>query len=381
MADTTQSSYPNLNAGGSGTNGSLSGLKDSLVNNAQSAADAISNHPTYQNLQSGPVAQKAREEANKTSNQFSNVANSRVIPEERAATGQPLTHYHSMFYNILSWENPRVTGIAYASVVSLIFFTRYVPVLKYFFKASYTILGVIAAAEIAGKLVFERGLASQMRPRKYYTIPRESLEAATEDVEQLVNFFVIEFQRIVFAENVYATVSAFASALVAYFLVKFVPKWGIALIATSVVFFLPLIYIQNRELIDGQLNNASTIINQQATQVRDLAAQHTSRASEITKSTVSQYSAKAQELMGQAQAKASSVAGSQSPSQSTTDTFKSQPTTTDTLKSQPATGDFKNNDFPSAPTSDPAAPAPSIPSTHASEVAHSETDPQPIPAL
>ena len=50
-----------------------------------------------------------------------------------------------------------------------------------------------------------------MRPRKYYTIPRETLEAALEDVEQLINFFVIEFQRIVFAENVYATVAVSVS--------------------------------------------------------------------------------------------------------------------------------------------------------------------------
>ena len=46
---------------------------------------------------------------------------------------------------------------------------------------------------------------SQFRPRKYYTIPRESLERSLEDVEQLINFFVIETQRIVFAENVLAT--------------------------------------------------------------------------------------------------------------------------------------------------------------------------------
>lgn len=50
-------------------------------------------------------------------------------------------------------------------------------------------------------------MASQMRPRKYYTIPRQSLENALEDVEQLINFFVIEFQRIVFAENIYATIA------------------------------------------------------------------------------------------------------------------------------------------------------------------------------
>lgn len=59
--------------------------------------------------------------------------------------------------------------------------------------------------EALGKVVFDSGLSSRLRPRRYYTIPRESLERSLEDVEQLLNFFVIEIQRIVFAENVVAT--------------------------------------------------------------------------------------------------------------------------------------------------------------------------------
>lgn len=49
-------------------------------------------------------------------------------------------------------------------------------------------------------------MATRMRPRKYFVIPKESLERFLDDVEQLLNFFVIEFQRIVFAENIWATV-------------------------------------------------------------------------------------------------------------------------------------------------------------------------------
>lgn len=64
---------------------------------------------------------------------------------------------------------------------------------------------VTASAEVAGKLVLGSGLASSMRPKRYFTIPKESLEASLEDIEQLINFFVIEFQRILFAENVTAT--------------------------------------------------------------------------------------------------------------------------------------------------------------------------------
>ena len=49
-----------------------------------------------------------RDEKAKTANEFQNVADSRKTPDQAAATGQPLTHYHSMFYNILSvrWTVP-----------------------------------------------------------------------------------------------------------------------------------------------------------------------------------------------------------------------------------------------------------------------------------
>ena len=65
----------------------------------------------------------------------------------------------------------------------------------------------VATAEILGKLVLSQGLATSFRPKKYYTIPREFLESSLEDVEQLINFFVIESQRILFAENIMSTVA------------------------------------------------------------------------------------------------------------------------------------------------------------------------------
>jgi len=68
-----------------------------------------------------------------------------------------------------------------------------------------TTFAVTATAEFVGKTALSRGLASSFRPKKYYTIPRQSLENMSGDVEQLVNFFVIEFQRILFAENLMHT--------------------------------------------------------------------------------------------------------------------------------------------------------------------------------
>lgn len=185
------------------------------------------------------MAQNVKNEASKTSSEFQNIANSRTTPSKPAATGQPLTHYHSMFYNILSvrvqynngdlddqqadapqWQNPRASGFTFASIVGLIFAARYLNILHYIFKTGFMILGseqclskiarigfanyckATAALELAGKTILDSGFASRFRPKRYYTIPRETLENSLEDFEQLINFFVIEFQRILFAENV-----------------------------------------------------------------------------------------------------------------------------------------------------------------------------------
>lgn len=112
-----------------------------------------------------------------------------------------------MFYRLLSWKNPRATAIAFASSIVFIFASRYLNLIRYIFKTSYMVLGATAAAEVAGQLTIGRGLTSQFRPRQYFTIPKASLERMTDDFEQLINFFVIESQRVVFAENVYVTIA------------------------------------------------------------------------------------------------------------------------------------------------------------------------------
>jgi hypothetical protein len=174
---------------------------------AANTMNSIQNSQTVQNIANGPVADKARLEAANTKNEFSNLAAARQTPNSKTATGQNLTHYHSLFYSLLSWENPRATAISFATAVTGILLARFVPIDRYVLKAVFTVLGVTAAAELVGHFVLGEGLATKIRPRKYYTIPRETLESITGDVEELINFFVIEFQRILFAENVWATIA------------------------------------------------------------------------------------------------------------------------------------------------------------------------------
>lgn len=336
--------YPSLNplqSGYANGNRAPEDAKNNIMNSVMSAADAVQNHPTTQNVRDSinqaPLAQSVKNQTAKTSSEFQDLANSRTAPEQPAATGQPLTNYHSMFYRLLSWKNPRATAISYLTIVLFIFAARYLHILRYVLKGLYIVLGITASAEIAGKMTIGNGFASQIRPKKYYVIPRESLERLLEDVEQLINFFVIEFQRIVFAENIYATGTAFVTAFLSYWLIKWLPFWGLSLIGTSLLYFCPLIYMQNQEFIDTHLQEAGQVFSQQAAQVKELAAHHTGRASETVKTYAGEYSHKAQQMIGSAKHRAENTLHSK----------------TGQSDSRAPSSSYTNTDFPNAPQQEP----------------------------
>ncbi|KAK3339409.1 Reticulon-domain-containing protein [Neurospora tetraspora] len=262
---------------------------DALKNNAASAYDAVTK---------GPVAQNVADQHAKTVDELSNLSASRRTPSTPAATGQPLTHYHSFFSELLSWNNPRASAIAYLSIVAAILSIRYFDVLRLCFKLTWMVLGVSVAAELAGKTILNQGFATQLRPRKYYTVSKETLDSAIGDVHELVNFFVIEAQRVLFAENVYVSGFVALAAFFAYYLVKIVPYWGLALIGTTIAFLGPLVYKTNKEVIDAQLHRASEIIGAQTAQLKTVAQQNTEKATQLTKQYVGEYTAKAQTLVG-----------------------------------------------------------------------------------
>ncbi|XMA16431.1 hypothetical protein WAI453_009222 [Rhynchosporium graminicola] len=334
------------------TNSGLQNAMNSVGNNASAAADAVKNHPITQNIANGPVAENIKDQTAKTSSEFSNLAATRTTPATPAATGQQLTHYHSFFSSLLSWEHPRASGIAYLAIVSFIFAARYLDIIRYSFKLTYMVLGVTVLAEAVGQAAFSTGFTSQVRPKKYYTVSKDTLHSLIGDVHELVNFFVIEAQQIVFAENLLASGAAFVAAFISYYLIKIVPFWGMSLIATSVLFLTPLIYKTNKQLIDENLARASSVINQQSQQVKHLASQQAARATETTKSFVGDYSAKAQEIIGSARGRSVSPTASAKPAK--TEPFSST-ASSKTTKVEPFNAKenvpsaYKSEDFPAAP--------------------------------
>ncbi|TLD24137.1 hypothetical protein PspLS_06846 [Pyricularia sp. CBS 133598] len=318
MADTA----PAANGGSN-----LDALKNSeLTQMPQDAAAA------YDSVANGPVAQNVKDQSAKTSAELNNLAASRQTPTQPAATGQPLTHYHSFFSELLSWNNPRASGIAYASIVTFIFAVRYLDVIRWSLKLSGYVLATTVAAEVVGKAILGTGFASQLRPRRYYTVSRETLESMTGDVHELLNFFCIESQRILFAENVSVSAVACVGALISYWLVKIVPYWGLALMTTTLAFVAPLIYKTNKEMIDEHLKQVSSIVESQTNQLKEVAGKHTAQATELTKQYMGDYTAKAQSLLR-----------GRSP-----ETVSKTPA----APAAPAPADELTHDFPSAPTTD-----------------------------
>ncbi|KAL7276535.1 hypothetical protein RUND412_000458 [Rhizina undulata] len=235
----------------------------------ESAAQQIVNgtHPVIQN----------------TKADFRGLANSAICHD--ADGEQRLTHYHNFFCDLLTWKYPRATGFFFFSLVSLILAFHYVNVLRYVFKAAYILFASVTLLEVAAKPFGSKGVVSSMRPRRYYTIPRDSLERLFGELHDLLNFFVFEFQRVVFVENIYTTVSAFLVSFFGYFLIKYIPLWSLLLLTTISAFTAPLIYLQNKQFIDAQIHHASEFANEQLINGRHLTEKYAGDAIAVVRAT------------------------------------------------------------------------------------------------
>lgn len=123
--------------------------------------------------------------------------------------------------------------------------------------------------------------------------------------------------------------------------------WGMALLATSVIYLTPLVYVMNKEYIDAQVEHTSKVVSEQAQQVKALAGEHAGKGFETVKSYTGDYANKASELVGKSRQKIP------------------------TPRSGTQSG-VKHEDFPTAPKSDlPTETATTDPAT---------TQPEPVPA-
>jgi hypothetical protein len=121
---------------------------------------------------------------------------------------------------------------------------------------------------------------------------------------------------------------ACVAAFISYYLVKLVPYWGLAVIGTTLAFFLPLVYTSNQEVIDQHIKNASETINAQTAQVRSVAQQQAGQLSAMGKQYAGDYTSKVQEMLGGHKSATTPPAAQKSPE------FPTAPTTEPALTSE-----------------------------------------------
>lgn len=196
----------------------------------------------------------------------------------------------------------------------------------------------------------------------------------------------------VFPAKTNRELQAFSTAFVTYWLIKFMPTWGIALFFTTVIFFTPLTYIQHKELIDEHIANAQSIANEQTSQIRDLATQQTNKVVEMSQVTFQEYSAKAQELLGSTKKAAveknivspetaekvlpeRSLAPAEKPKSIVSEPVSVPQEPTSIAETTPV----KSHEFPTAPTSEPAVTEPHVTALDTAE--STEIKPEPLTAV
>jgi hypothetical protein len=167
-------------------------------------------------------------------------------------------------------------------------------VLRYVFKAAYLVFASVTLLEVAGKPFGAKGVVSSMRPNRYYTIPRESVDKLYSEIHDLSNFFIFELQRVVFVENIFATIVAFVATFTGYFLIKYIPFWALLLLTTITAFTAPLIYLQNQELIDEQIRLGNELVNAQLANGRQLTEKYAGEAAARARATAGDLSQKVQ---------------------------------------------------------------------------------------
>jgi len=132
-----------------------------------------------------------------------------------------------------------------------------------------------------------------LKPRQYYQVNKLTFDALFLEISNILNFLVLEFQRLLFAENISHTAIAFVISFLAYKLVRFIPLWALALTGTILAFSLPPLYLRNQELIDHHISNAQNLAAEKVKYAQDVAGHHVGVASEKAKVVTSEWGKKA----------------------------------------------------------------------------------------
>ncbi|KAK5200075.1 hypothetical protein LTR72_004214 [Exophiala xenobiotica] len=183
-------------------------------------------------------------------------------PEHPGPLKQIIAHQDSL-YKYISWENLTQTLGSYVGLMGIIFGAHYLPLSQTILKAAVAILGgtqfpawniftnvngnttltssVVSVAEFASRSFGPDSLSTRLRPKEYKTVPEETLNATLKDIHDLIQFAVVQGQKILFGQDLDKTFGAFLGLTVLYWLIKVVSPFWLAVIGLTSIYIIPLV--------------------------------------------------------------------------------------------------------------------------------------------
>ncbi|EUC43517.1 hypothetical protein COCMIDRAFT_100706 [Bipolaris oryzae ATCC 44560] len=153
---------------------------------------------------------------------------------------QIIAHQESL-YQYINWDDPTRTLGSYIGVLSLLFGAHYLPLTQMALKGGVTALGLVSVTESASRMLGNRSLSAQLRPKEYKTFPEPTLNATLKDIHDFVQYAAVQAQRIVFGQDLQKTFASFLGLTALYWLIKVVSPFWLAVLAVTSVYAAPLI--------------------------------------------------------------------------------------------------------------------------------------------
>ncbi|KAF4499518.1 hypothetical protein FAGAP_4308 [Fusarium agapanthi] len=175
-------------------------------------------------------------------------------------------------YKYISWEDPARTIGSYFAALGFMLAVHHMHLTQLVLKTMAIGLGVMSMAEFAGRSFGPNNFVSRMRPRQYKTVPESTLNATLKDIHDLIQYAVVQAQKVIFAEDLEKTFGAFVATGSLYLLIQFMTPFGIAILGLTTIYIIPLVTSpRGRGIAHDGMARAQEISNAAVDQANSIA--------------------------------------------------------------------------------------------------------------
>lgn len=155
--------------------------------------------------------------------------------------------------NLLTWSDPKKSGMALGSILSALLLVKYVNLLSLFFYLSTFALIASGLAEYSGRLVTGTGFVTKFKPQTK-TIVSDTIEYFAPHVVTVSKKIELKIQSLYTSVDVETTLRASVLSFVLYKLTSSISLWTLLFVSTLLAFTVPPVYLANKELVDEHVS-------------------------------------------------------------------------------------------------------------------------------